>query len=257
MSSSAEMQLLYRIGNAPVRLFPFPHIYVRDVFPEDFYRALRAHIPPRSHFDTLKNLNRVAGNYPDTRLVMPVTPPDVARLEEPYRSFWNDTGAWLLGGEFAPFVLSKFEGILSQRFPNPADQQFLSEALLVQDYSTYSLPPHTDSPKKVVAFLFYLPEDESLSHLGTSIYVPRERNLVSDGAKYCRPEDFDLMMTMPYVPNSLFAFVKTSNSFHGVQPIVERNIRRDLLLYDIKVRGVPASAPMAATPAMRDVQFTF
>jgi hypothetical protein len=257
MSSRAEMQLLYRIGNAPVRLFPFPHIYVRDVFPADFYRQLRAHIPPRSHFDTLKNLKRVEGDYPDTRLVLPITPPDVAKLEEPYRSFWNDTGAWLLGGEFAPFVLSKFEGILSQRFANPADEQFVSEALLVQDYSTYSLPPHTDSPKKVVAFLFYLPEDESLSHLGTSIYIPRDRRGVSDGTRYCRPEDFDLMTTMPYVPNSLFAFVKTPNSFHGVEPIAEREVRRDLLLYDIKVKSAAAPSPEAPPAGARDVQFSF
>jgi hypothetical protein len=252
------MQLLYRIGNAPVQLFPFPHIYVRDVFPDDFYKRLRAHIPPASAFDTLKKLNRVTGDYPDSRLVFPVTPHDVATLDEPYRSFWNETGAWLLGGELAPFVLSKFEGILAQRFANPADEPFVSEALLVQDYTTYRLPPHTDSPKKAVAFLFYLPEDDSMSHLGTSIYVPRDRRLVSDGGGYCRPEDFDLMMTMPYVPNSLFAFVKTPNAFHGVEPITDRNVRRDLLLYDIKVKNAPAPGLFKAPPpSASNVQFSF
>jgi hypothetical protein len=46
---------------------------------------------------------------------------------------------------------------------------------------------------------------------------------------------------MPYLPNSLFAFVKTPNSFHGVEPISEP-IRRDLLLFDLKVKTSPSSA---------------
>jgi hypothetical protein len=257
MSSRAEMQLLYRIGNAPVQLFPFPHIYVRDVFPADFYKQLRAHIPPKEHFDTLKNLGRVEGAYPDSRLVLPITPDDVGKLNEPYRSFWHETGAWLITGELTPFILAKFEGILSERFANAGEQQFLNEALLVQDFSTYSLPPHTDSPKKVLSFLFYLPEDESLSHLGTSIYVPKDRRMVSDGGGYCRAEDFDLVMTMPYVPNTLFAFVKTPNAFHGVEAIQEKNIRRDLLLFDIRTKGAAPSALPVTNPGAKAVRFTF
>jgi hypothetical protein len=37
------------------------------------------------------------------------------------------------------------------------------------------------------------------------------------------------------VPNTLFAFMKTANSFHGVEPIREAGIRRDLMLYDIRL----------------------
>lgn len=92
MSSSAELQLLYRVGNAPIQVFPFPHIYVRDVFPADFYQRLRAHIPPKNAFRTLKDLQRVYGPYPDSRLVVPITPEAVDKLDEPYRSFWYETG---------------------------------------------------------------------------------------------------------------------------------------------------------------------
>jgi hypothetical protein len=72
---------------------------------------------------------------------------------------------------------------------------------------------------------------------------------------------FDRMMTMPFLPNSLFAFLKTHNSFHGVEPIQETGVRRDLLLYDIKVSNppelrqrAPAATQSAATPASH---FTF
>ena len=50
MSSSVSWHVLYKIANAPINPFPFPHIYVRDVFPQDFYRQLRAHLPPGGTF---------------------------------------------------------------------------------------------------------------------------------------------------------------------------------------------------------------
>jgi hypothetical protein len=50
------------------------------------------------------------------------------------------------------------------------------------------------------------------------------------------------MLTMPYVPNALFAFMKTPNSFHGVEPIQEPQVQRDLLLYDIRAETAPQVA---------------
>ena len=70
-----------------------------------------------------------------------------------------------------------------------------------------------------------------------------------------RPEFFDRLMAMPYKPNSLFAFLKTPNSFHGVEPVLE--VRRDLLLYDIKLKETAAPARAAPKPPAGDVRFSF
>jgi hypothetical protein len=239
MSSPAEMHLLYSVANAPLRYYPFPHIFVENVFPAPFYRELIGHLPPRRHFSTLKALGRVYGDYPESRLVMQVAPETVEQLDAPYKDFWFDTGSWLLTGEFMNFMLAKFDPYIEKDEPARA---FMHEAFLVQDYSTYALLPHTDSPKKVVSALFYLPRDESLAHLGTSIYIPKDRSKTSDGTAFERREQFDLMQTMPYKPNSLFAFVRTDDSFHGVEPLTETDVRRDLLLYDInRVDTAPAA----------------
>ena len=49
MSSNAELHLLYKIANAPLNVFPFPHLYIRDVFPADYYAELQSMLPdPRS-----------------------------------------------------------------------------------------------------------------------------------------------------------------------------------------------------------------
>jgi hypothetical protein len=251
------MHLAYSVGNAPVRHFPFPHIYVENVFPDDFYRRLREHLPPKKNFTTLKALKRVSGDYPETRFVLPLEPDLIAGIDEPFRSFWHDTAAWLLGGQFAALVLSKFGTYLDERFGDARDKEFMNEAMLVQDYSTYSLAPHTDTPAKVLSFLFYLPEDAALAHLGTSIYLPKDRRHVSDGTDHHRPEFFDRLVTMPFVPNALFAFLKTPNAFHGVEPVVERDVRRDLLLYDIKVQGEIAPLATPSAQAGTNVQFSF
>ena len=235
-SPHPALQLRYAIANAPLQSYPFPHMYVRNVFPADFYRRLREHIPPREHFRTLTSLKRVFGAYPESRLVLPIAPEPVSELEEPYRSFWKETGKWLLSDDLLDFMLDIFEPLM----PNASKsglEGYRHEALLVQDYSTYKLDPHTDSPRKVLSVLFYLPPDESLSHLGTAIYVPKDRNAVSDGSSHLPREDFECVCTMPFVPNSMFAFVRTPKSFHGVEPIAEHEPRRDLLLYDVRLHA--------------------
>ena len=249
MSSGADLHVLYRIANAPIRQFPYPHIYVRDVFPSDYYWALREHIPPDSQFLTLTSLNRVAEGYPDSRQVIPFTPERLGHLPEPYRGFWNRQASWMLDGSFGQAVLPKFIQGLQQRFGDLSAYHFYDEALLVKDTSTYSLGPHTDNLKKVASFLFYLPGDDSMGHLGTTIYAPKDPEFRSIGGDHYGFEHFVPMMTLPFLPNSLFAFLKTDNSFHGVEPIADAGVRRDLLLYDIKVSNPPELArPPQDTP---------
>jgi len=256
MFSSAEMQLLYKVGNAPIQTFPYPHILVHDVFPADFYERLRANLPPRDAYRTLKSLGRVGGDYPDTRGVLPLTPDNVATLPDPCRGFWNETGQWLLGGSFAQVVLNKFGPLLAQRFPNPAAVNFRHEVLVIQDRTNYALGPHTDSPRKVLSFLFYLPGDDSRPHLGTSMYLPKDPSFTCPGGPHHPFEMFHRLLTVPYVPNTLFAFMKTPNAFHGVEPISDPDVERALMLYDIYSGNLPAAQPTpAATPPR--AQFSF
>lgn len=105
----------------------------------------------------------------------------------------------------------------------------------MQDYTTCALGPQTESPQTVLLFLFCLPADDFLRHLDTSIYVPKDPNFSCQGGAHHPFDRFHCMATMPYLPNALSAFVKTHKSFHGVEPIQEASVRRDVLLYDVKV----------------------
>jgi hypothetical protein len=260
MSSHVSQHVLYRIANAPIRAHPYPHVYVRDVFPDDFYRELIAHLPPASAFRNLKALGRVSADYPDTRLVFPVTPDNVQALPEPLTAFWTWVAQQFLTGEFMQQMLSHFARPLGERWRGAEDLRFHDEALIVRDSSTYALEPHTDNLKKVLSFLFYLPANDSMAHLGTSLYASKDPDFVCMTGRHYPYDRFHLVTTMPFLPNSLFAFVKTGNSFHGVEPITDTGVCRDLLLYDIKVQNPPelgrrnaATTPTGATP----VRFSF
>ena len=255
MFSNAELQLIYKVANTPIQMFPYPHFVVHDVFPDDFYRELRRHLPPSSAYKSLKALGRVSSGYPDERVVLPLTPDEVAALSEPYRSFWDQTARWLLGGPFAQVLLQKFNELLAHRFPDPAAVRFHHEALVVQDRTNYWLGPHTDTPAKVFSLLFYLPADDSRPHLGTSMYLPSDPQFTCPGDRHHDFNGFIRLLTVPYLPNSLFGFMKTSNSFHGVEPISEPNIERALLLYDIKVEN--ASAESVQPGNKPPTQFSF
>jgi hypothetical protein len=72
--------------------------------------------------------------------------------------------------------------------------------------------------------------------MGTSLYLPNDPNFTCPGGPHYPREQFSRLHTNPFLPNSMFAFFKTNNSFHGVEPVGDPGTKRWLLLYDIFVR---------------------
>jgi len=99
-----------------------------------------------------------------------------------------------------------------------------------------------------------------MAHLGTSLYVPKDPQFTCPGGPHHDFELFRRVHTMEYLPNTLFAFMKTPDSFHGVEPITQPEVQRDLLLYDIKVapqqEGVQRGATIASSEGSR-TKFSF
>lgn len=239
------MQLVYKVANAPILGFPYPHIFVPDIFPPDFYERLQQSLPDPSLMIPIGEARPVKGY--DKRFVLEFSEKNLATVPEEKRVFWKDFSTWLLAGRFKQLVLGKFKPFVDQRFRG-APVEFRDEGMLVEDVTKYSLGPHTDAPKKVITMLFYLPKDESQSHLGTSIYLPKDPSFRCWGGPHHDFEHFIRMTTMPFKPNSLFAFVKGDYSFHGVEPVNDPDIRRWLLLYDVYAKELPQQA--AAAPTM-------
>lgn len=243
MFSGVEEHVIYQIANAPMREYPFPHIYVESVFPPEFYAALRRNWPDSQYLVSLADTGRVTkGTYAE-RFIMPLEPPEVDKLPEGSRQFWTNVAQWLHARRFLDAMIGKFDRYVRERFGGSlADVYLLAESLVVRDHTNYNLGPHTDKQNRLMSLLFYCPDDASRKHLGTSIYTPRDPDFRCPGGPHHPHSMFQKVATMEYRPNTLFAFMKTDNSFHGVEPIGEADVLRDLLLYDIRVAAVPARA---------------
>jgi hypothetical protein len=230
MSSDVELHAAYKVANAPLNEFPYPHFYVENIFPADFYATLQAMLPEPADMRPIEQVRPVKG-YKE-RFVLDLGSDQVACLPRSKHAFWQEMRAWLIAGRFSSVVAAKFGKQLNERF-GEEHTEFYDEALLVQDITNYSLGPHTDAPRKVITLLFYLPKDESQKHLGTSLYVPKNSDFACPGGPHYPHDRFDRVWTMPFMPNALFAFAKTDRSFHGVEPIADEDCRRWLLLYDV------------------------
>lgn len=238
MSFDAEHFVHYQIANTNVLSYPFPHFYVHPVFPPDLYAELLLRLPKRESYLRLDETGTVPrGAYPE-RFICTIE--QLMQDESKnYGNFWTDLYKWLMSNAFAHLLMKKFDRYIEERFgQNILNTEF--DARLIRDFTNYSITPHTDATHKLISLLFYLPPHFDNLHLGTSIYAPIDPNFRCEGGPHHPYSKFKKVVTAEYKPNSLFAFFKTDNSFHGVDPITDQGIQRDLLLYNIYVRKVVA-----------------
>jgi hypothetical protein len=246
MSFDAEEFVHYQIANAAVRRHPFAHFFVQPVFPADYYVELLERLPPRDWFKPIDETGAVAfaGEHPKNAKAYPSRYiADVADIEEREQqegrgTFWLSLSQWLMSDRFRGLILEKFREDIPARFGEGAKVSTDIDARLVRDFTDYAIGPHTDSPRKLVSLLFYLPQDDSMRHLGTTIYAPASPGFRDDSGKHYQFKGFKRVASMPFVPNALFAFFKTDRSFHGVDTIADAGIERNLLLYNIYVQAV-------------------
>ncbi|MCH8197367.1 MAG: hypothetical protein IH904_04715 [Proteobacteria bacterium] len=237
--SEVEQHAVYRIANAPIRSYPYPHVYVENVFPSWFYEELLKHLPALQVYQPIDEAGPVtdtAGRYKD-RYVITVCEESLDRFDAADREIWRDLMTWLHGENAIRFLLGKFEPLLKKRFKEALhDVNFHPYIQLLRDFTNYSLTPHTDAIPKVVVFIFYLPPNADHIHLGTSLYVPNDPTFRCEGGPHHPRERFTKVITMEYKPNTMLGFFKTSFSFHGVEPVTATNVQRDLIQYSIVCR---------------------
>ena len=258
MTFDVEEFVHYQIANAPVRAYPYPHFYLQPVFPETFYRRMLETMPDTEALTPINEFGTVGIVDPKTgqRIKSAFEPRYLADLsvleaeEEgafgPDSDTWRSISPWLLGDRFRDLIIGKFVPGIRKRFGTNARLVTRVEARFVRDITDYSIQPHTDTPTKLVSLLFYLPSDESMRSLGTSVYVPKDPTFTSDGRLRHPFEQFRKVMTAGFLPNSLFGFLKTDQAFHGVDVIKAEAVERNLLLYNIYVQKVVTSESEAA-----------
>lgn len=198
-----------KVEDAVMDLEPFNYLYIEDILPSYIYRLMIEEMP--TNYEEIEKTRGTKG-YPKRF---------TAKLEG---NIWRHVEQQLKDGFFKKALLDKF-GI--------EDRGFVEDVLLVRDLPGYKIPPHTDSTSKIITVLIYLPQDESFTREGTSMFVPKKKGFTCKDGRHYKFEDFKKVKTIPFKPNSAFIFARTDNSFHGVEPCEHV---RDVLLYNIKVK---------------------
>lgn len=240
-AQTLAQHVLARIRDARLATEPFPHIVVDDVFPPDYYAEIQRLFPRDEQMIPLSETGRTGNAYRE-RLVTLFDETGFARLDEEQRRFWGEFGGWLYSPEFINGVIETFWPHVKDRLQAVSRLSGIArvrgDALLVSDQTNYAIGPHTDAAHRLVTFLFYLPQDARHQQHGTSIYRPKDPNFRCAGGPHYPFGLFDKQETIAFMPNRLLTFVRTDQSFHGVEAIQDQEIVRHLLINNIRLADV-------------------
>lgn len=227
-----------RIEEAELIMDPTPHIVVDNVFPDDYYKQIIDNFPDESTLEAIAEKGRTGGGYADRKVVL-FNDEDFSKLDEKRLEFWLDLASWLYSDFFVSSSIDRFLPFCANRLSRfqkeGGDISLKNDALIVSDRSGYSIGPHTDMKQRLISFLFYVPENDSDSSLGTSFYRPFDPDFRCDGSKHYQSGGFERVKTVEYLPNRLLMFVRTEKSFHGVEAIEKDNVDRRLLISNLRL----------------------
>ena len=233
-----------RLYTSEISQDPYPHYYLEDVFPTEYYQSMLRYLPDSAVYQNLYAVTDLKLDHFRHRDQRDLNEGWTDMLPDEIRSFWIAFDEWFMGPELAQAVLQTFAEPLRERFGDERAWPEVSiEAQFIRHRAGYFLGPHSDLYTKLVVLLLYLAPDDSLAHLGTSLYRPRDPGFTCPDSKHYSFDDFVKVKTAPYKPNSLLAFMRSDRSFHGLEPLSEQDVatgNRDLIqyvLHDKQVRG--------------------
>jgi len=239
-----------RLRSARVEPDPFPHYVLERVFPDDYYRELLRHLPSSEVYDNLYEVTDLKLDHFRHRDQRDMDHGWTERLPVELRPFWDSFNEWFLSEELAQAVMESF----GESLPLPPRPAVSVESQFIRHRAGYFLGPHSDLYTKLVVLLLYLAPDDNAEHLGTSLYRPKQAGFSCPSSKHYAFEDFVRVKTAPYRANSLLAFVRSDISFHGLEPLSERDVAttagRDVIQYvihDKAKREAQLTARRAAT----------
>ncbi len=237
-------QVIKNIKDTELSEEPFEHKFVNEVFPKEFYKNLIDNLPHKKDYMPLTNTGTVSKNHPLERFVFFLNLENINKLEKIKKEPLLELIKIFTSPIFFNTVTDQFKNVIRNRIKNFSQYEvdllgkdkfeFDIQASLVKDFKKYQLGVHTDTTKKFLSFLFYLPSDKKLIELGTALYKPKkEIDTGPKGNKHIAPSEtekaFNLVKKVPFLPNTLLVFPRTNYSFHGVEKINEDQSERNLI----------------------------
>src|SRR4051794_20209075 len=149
---------------------PFFHLEFDRVFPDDVYAAMLIGMPVASDYRPMSG--RAKGNDladgTHTRVKIDLFPEYIRKLPPEKRALWDVVGAALCSNELKAALVRRLAPGLGRRFGAAfANVALYPIPILTRDIPGYRIYPHPDTHWKGITVQFYLPRDDSVTHVGT------------------------------------------------------------------------------------------
>jgi hypothetical protein len=233
--TSPLAHVVERLRAAEIVLEPYPHYYLENFFPDDYYQTLLRKLPESRVYQNLYEVTTLKLDHFRHRDQRDLNEGWTATLPGEIKDFWDRFDEWFLGPDLAQAVMTSFASQLRARFGDKQSwPEVAVESQLIRHRAGYFLGPHSDLYTKLIVLLLYLAPDCSAAHLGTSLYRPKQPGFSCPDSNHYPFEDFIRVKTAAYKPNSMLAFMRSDVSFHGLEPLSERDVTtcgRDVIQY--------------------------
>lgn len=225
--------MVRRIDETEMWRDPFPHLLVRGFLPDDLYGDLIASLPETSRYEAFGyDKHQTAGQSNRGRFRLETATLDA--LPPGPRRFWYALRHAFGSRALKDAVFHKLAPGLGLRFGEAPERAARRPGFalpeLFRETAGYTIAPHPDTRKKVVTMQFALPRDARQESLGTEFY----RRSFNPAAWLREPRGFEVVKTMPFLPNTVYAFTVLNTlalkSWHGRTTIASSQGVRDSLL---------------------------
>lgn len=198
---------------------PFPHVVVRGFFPKDVYADLQRLLPAPDAYEPFSYEKHNDKNGESNRKRFCLESKFIDKLPSQQRDLWYAIRSVLGSVDLKEAVFNKLRTGLTMRYGNEPDSAHSLPGFalpeLFRETATYHIKPHPDTRKKVVTMQIALPTDDSQEALGTEFY----KRSLWPGSWLREPVGFEIVKTMPFLPNTTYAFVVLNTirlkSWHG------------------------------------------
>jgi hypothetical protein len=229
-------RIVQRIRDAEVDQVPSPNIFMQDMLPDNVYRELLARLPGDQVLDPIDHPDAITPDGRCTRYLLDLTPKSLERLKPEDRPFWEAMVAVFTAPEITNAIVEKYAPTLRARFGDEVPE-LVAVPLLYRDFPGYRIGIHPDTAAKIATMQFYLPEDESQLHLGTTFH-----RRTADGIQRHK--------TNAFAPNSAYSFVRSDDSLHSVDELGPDEKVRNTIALTFYIKGQEyCSDPMTAVAA--------
>ena len=217
---------------------PMWYLAIENIFPDDYYQEILKYTPK-----DLKMYHPLSEQYTD-RFKYELAYGEncnesLATLNEmsgDMYDFWKDFQATFVEKDD---LLNSFLQKYKEYIPK-FDANIGINCRLSKDLKGYSIGVHTDRRNKIISALFYTPNrtDKAISkEWGTQVLTPKSDYFPHTTEKHHAynkdgsHNDFDLYDWVECKPNSMFSWVVTQQSYHGVPPIAIDGIRDTIAFF--------------------------